>query len=70
LVGCNYREAGSVVREAIKRGEQAIEEEAKANDAVQKNAKIKKRWLEVIFSGHLFYIKSVIIYLFTINSIL
>lgn len=32
-------EVGSMVREAIKRGEQAISEEAKANGAVHQNAK-------------------------------
>jgi small acid-soluble spore protein F (minor alpha/beta-type SASP) len=32
-------EVGSMVREAIKRGEQAITEEAKANGAVHQNAK-------------------------------
>lgn len=32
-------EVGSMVREAIKRGEQAIAEEAKANGAVHQNAK-------------------------------
>ena len=31
-------EVGSMVREAIKRGEQAIAEEAKANGAVHQNA--------------------------------
>ena len=32
-------EVGSMVREAIKRGEQAIAEEAKANGAVHQNVK-------------------------------
>lgn len=32
-------EVGSMVREAIKRGEQAIAEEAKANGAAHQNAK-------------------------------
>jgi len=32
-------EVGSMVREAIKRGEQAISEEAKANGAAHQNAK-------------------------------
>lgn len=37
-----------MVREAIKRGEQAIVEEAKANGAVHQNAKQMKRCSEVI----------------------
>ena len=32
-------EVGSMVREAIKRGEQAVSEEAKVNGAVHQNAK-------------------------------
>ena len=36
---CIMGEVGSMVREAIKRGEQAIAEEAKANGAVHQNAK-------------------------------
>lgn len=39
LERCNDREVGSMVREAIKRGKQAITEETKANGEMHQNAK-------------------------------